>query len=123
MKPMARSRKHGSRQKYNDFIYFYFYKTEHPSKMYCPNERQPCRLRYMCGLRRNDFSDGSQRNSDVLPEVGIVPCIGEPASHENSIFVKEVGTHSYREDFSTSLGIWVYGDIRLSARDMAPPNE
>jgi hypothetical protein len=33
------------------------------------------------------------------------------------IFVKEVGTHSYREDFSTSLGIRVYWDIRLSARD------
>jgi hypothetical protein len=30
---------------------------------------------------------------------------------------------SYREDFSTSLGIWVYGGIRLSARDMASPNE
>jgi hypothetical protein len=28
-----------------------------------------------------------------------------------------------REDFSTSLGIWVHGDIRLSARDMASPNE
>jgi hypothetical protein len=49
--------------------------------------------------------------------------LGEPVSHENSIFAKEVGTHSYREDFSTSLGIWVYGDIRLSARDMASPNK
>jgi hypothetical protein len=47
--------------------------------------------------------------------------LGDPVSHENSIFVKEVGTHSYREDLSTSLGIWVYGDIRLSARDMASP--
>jgi hypothetical protein len=54
----------------------------------------------------------------VLPHA-----LGEPASHENSIFVKEVGNHSYRADFSTPLGIWVYGDIRLSARDMAPPNE
>jgi hypothetical protein len=26
-------------------------------------------------------------------------------------------------DFSTMLGIWVYGDICLSARDMASPNE
>jgi hypothetical protein len=49
--------------------------------------------------------------------------LGEPVSHENRIFVKEVGTHSYREDVSTSLDIWVYGDIRLSARDMASPNE
>jgi hypothetical protein len=49
--------------------------------------------------------------------------LGEPVSHENSIFVKEVGNYSYREDSSTSLGIWVYGDIRLSARDMASPNE
>jgi hypothetical protein len=39
------------------------------------------------------------------------------------VFVKEVGTHSYREDFLASLGIWVYGDLRLSARDMASPNE
>jgi hypothetical protein len=38
----------------------------------------------------------------VLPHA-----LGEPVIHENSIFVKEVGTHSYREDFSTSLGIWV----------------
>jgi hypothetical protein len=30
----------------------------------------------MYGLRRNDFSDGSQRNSDILPEVGIAPCVG-----------------------------------------------
>jgi hypothetical protein len=45
--------------------------------------------------------------------------LGEPVSHENSIFVKEVVTHSYREYVSTSLGIWVYGDIHLSARDMA----
>jgi hypothetical protein len=54
----------------------------------------------------------------VLPHA-----LGEPVGHENSIFVKEVGTHNYREDFSTSLVIWVYGDIRLSARDMASPNE
>jgi hypothetical protein len=55
----------------------------------------------------------------VLPHA-----LGEPVSRENGIFVKEVGTHiSYREDFSPSLGIWVYGDIRLSARDMASPNE
>jgi hypothetical protein len=55
----------------------------------------------------------------VLPHA-----LGEPVSHENSIlFVKEVGTHSYREDVSISLGIWVYGGIRLSARDMASPNE
>jgi hypothetical protein len=47
----------------------------------------------------------------------------EPVSHENGMFVKEVGAHSYREAFSTSLGIWVYGDICLSARDMASPNE
>jgi hypothetical protein len=52
----------------------------------------------------------------VLPHAS-----GEPVSHENSIFVKEVGTHSYGEDFSTLLGIWVYGDISLSARDMPPP--
>jgi hypothetical protein len=77
----------------------------------------------MCGLRRNDFSDGSQMNSDILPEVGIPRALGERLSHENSIFVKELGTRSYREDFSTSLGIWVYGYICLSARDMAPPNE
>jgi hypothetical protein len=37
--------------------------------------------------------------------------------------VKEVVMHSYREDFSTSLSIWVYGEIRLSARDMASPGE
>jgi hypothetical protein len=51
--------------------------------------------------------------------------LGEPVSHENStFFVKEIiVTHSYREDFSISLGIWVYGNIRLSARDMAPPSE
>jgi hypothetical protein len=54
----------------------------------------------------------------VLPHA-----FGEPVSHENGIFVKEVGTHSYREDFSTSLGIWVYGDIRLSARYTASPNK
>jgi hypothetical protein len=29
--------------------------------------------------------------------------------------VQEVVIHSYREDFSTSLSIWVYGKIRLSA--------
>jgi hypothetical protein len=54
----------------------------------------------------------------VLPHA-----LGEPVSNEHNIFGKEVGTHSYREDFSTSLGIWVYGDIHLSARDMAPPKE
>jgi hypothetical protein len=54
----------------------------------------------------------------VLPHA-----LGEPVSHENGIFAKEVGTHSYREDVSTSLGIWVYGDIRLIERDMASPNE
>jgi hypothetical protein len=54
----------------------------------------------------------------VLPHA-----LGEPVSHENSIVVKEVGTHSYREDFSTSLGIWVYGDICLSARDMTSPKD
>jgi hypothetical protein len=54
----------------------------------------------------------------VLPHV-----LGEPVSHENSTFVKEVETHSYKEDSSTSLGIWVYGNIRLSARDMAFPSE
>jgi hypothetical protein len=48
---------------------------------------------------------------------------GGAVSNENSIFGKEVGTHNYREDFSTLLGIWVYGDIHLSARDMASPNE
>jgi hypothetical protein len=37
--------------------------------------------------------------------------------------VKEVVIHSYREDFSTSLSIWVYGEIRLSARDMASPSQ
>jgi hypothetical protein len=30
----------------------------------------------------------------VLPHA-----LGEPISHENSVFVKEVGTHSYKEDF------------------------
>jgi hypothetical protein len=54
----------------------------------------------------------------VLPHA-----LGEPVIHENGIFVKEGGAHSYREDFSTSLGIWVYGDIRLNARDMASANE
>jgi hypothetical protein len=54
----------------------------------------------------------------VLPHA-----LGEPVSHENSIFVKEAGTHSYTEDFSTSLGIRVYGDIGQSAGDMASPNE
>jgi hypothetical protein len=54
----------------------------------------------------------------VLPHA-----LEEPVSHENSIFIKEVGTQSYREDFSASLGIWVYGDICLSARDMASPNK
>jgi hypothetical protein len=54
----------------------------------------------------------------VLPHA-----LGEPVSHENIQFVKEVVTHRYREDFSTSLGIWVYGNIRLSARDMASTSE
>jgi hypothetical protein len=31
--------------------------------------------------------------------------LGEPVGHENSTFVTEVGTHGYREAFSTSLGI------------------
>jgi hypothetical protein len=54
----------------------------------------------------------------VLPHV-----LGEPVSHGNrTLFVKKLVTHSYREDFSTSLGIWVYGNIRLSARDMASPS-
>jgi hypothetical protein len=54
----------------------------------------------------------------VLPHV-----LGESVSNENSTFVKEVVTHIYREDFSTSLGIWVYGNIHLSTRDMASPSE
>jgi hypothetical protein len=56
-------------------------------------------------------------------KMGLPHSLGEPVSHENIIFVKEVGTHSYRGDFSTTMGIWVYGDICLSARDMASPNE
>jgi hypothetical protein len=31
--------------------------------------------------------------------------------------VTEVVIHSYREDFFTSLSIWVYGESRLSGRD------
>jgi hypothetical protein len=55
----------------------------------------------------------------VLPHV-----LGEPVTRVNStFFVKEVVTHSYIEDFSISLGIWVYGNINLSARDMASPSE
>jgi hypothetical protein len=54
----------------------------------------------------------------VLPHA-----LGEPVSHENSLFVKKIGTHSYRENVSTSLGIWVYGDICLSAQEMASPNK
>jgi hypothetical protein len=54
----------------------------------------------------------------VLPNV-----LGDPVSHENGTFVKEVVTHSYREDVSTSLGIWCYGSIRISARDMSSPSE
>jgi hypothetical protein len=46
----------------------------------------------------------------VLPHA-----LGEPVTRENSIFGKEVGTHSYTEYVSTSLGIWVYRDIRPSA--------
>jgi hypothetical protein len=30
----------------------------------------------MCGLRKNYFSDGSQRNSDILHEVGIAHGLG-----------------------------------------------
>jgi hypothetical protein len=36
----------------------------------------------------------------VLPHA-----LGETVSHGNSVFVKEVGTHSYIEEFSTSLVI------------------
>jgi hypothetical protein len=38
--------------------------------------RYIARLRKKRGLRRNDFSDGTQRNPDILPEVGIAPFIG-----------------------------------------------
>jgi hypothetical protein len=55
------------------------------------------------------------------PKLVLPHALGGAVSHKNGIFVKEVGTHSYREDFSTAMGIGVYGDIRLSARDMVSP--
>jgi hypothetical protein len=67
-------------KKYNDFIYFYFIKLSTRAK--CTAQTSASRasyiagLRYACGLRINDFIDGSQRNSDILPEVDIVPCVG-----------------------------------------------
>jgi hypothetical protein len=81
MKPIARSRKHTARDKNITTLFiFIFIKLSNRAKSTTQTSASRARfiagLRYMCGLRRNDFSDGSQRNSDFLPEVGIAPRIG-----------------------------------------------
>jgi Zn-finger protein len=108
----------------------YFILPEMPSNVYCPSERQPCKIYcwttlYVCAACAETISATEAKGTLIFCLKCVLPhVLGEPVSHENRTFVKEVVAHtSYREDVSTSLGIWVFGNIRLSARDMASPSE